>query len=139
GGAVLSAPRFADPNRRAGGPGGDGGAARGKDLAGPLQGAGEAQDRALVEARCRRDLAERHRRLVGMERVEHGERAFDRLDLVLTHSISPAFAVARRGIHTRTELRCTERCARQKAILPDRIQRERREWPDFWRERGCSI
>jgi hypothetical protein len=24
-----------------------------------------------------------------MERVEHGERAFDRLDLVLAHSISP--------------------------------------------------
>ena len=49
-----------------------------------------------------------------------------------------AFAVARRRIHTRTQLRCTECCDRQKDILLDRTS-ERREWPDFSRERGCSI
>src|SRR5262249_613012 len=55
------------------------------EIAEPLQRAGEAQDRALVETRCRRDLAERHRGLGGMERVEYGERAFDRLDPGFAH------------------------------------------------------
>src|SRR5262249_28308451 len=92
------------------------------EIAEPLQRASEAQDRALVEARCRCDLAQRHRRRVSMERVEHGERSFDRLDLVLAHCDHPALGIVRVGIDTRTELRV-------------RAQ----GWPDFSRGRGCSI
>src|SRR5256886_8068963 len=47
------------------------------------------QARPLVDARDRGDLAERHRRRVGMERVEHGKRAFDRLDLIFAHPGHP--------------------------------------------------
>src|SRR6266478_6397525 len=85
------------------------------EIAEPLQRAGEAQDRALVEARCRRDLAERHRRLVSMERVEHGKRAFDRLDLIFAHPGHRLSCLIRK--HSRTLLRCTEYYATQKDIL----------------------
>src|SRR5262249_30642851 len=107
------------PHSRRRRPGPEGAALLANEIPEPLQRAGEAQDRALVETRCRRDLAEHHRRLVGMERVEHGERAFDRLDPVFAHPdhLLRGYLVLE---HNRTQLRCTERYAMQKNILSDR-------------------
>src|SRR5262249_62364192 len=85
------------------------------EIAEPLQRAGKAEDRALVEARCRRDLAERHHRRVGMERVEHGERAFDRPDLVLAHSDHPLSLSSESGLVLATS------CAVQNVVLDRKI------------------
>src|SRR5262249_22727792 len=57
------------------------------EITAPLERGGKTKDRTFVETGCRGDLAERHRRPIGTECIEHREGTFHRLDLVVAHRI----------------------------------------------------
>ena len=54
-----------------------------------LQRAGKPQDGALVEAGGGGDVSERHLETIGMECIEHGQRALHCLDPVRAHATAP--------------------------------------------------
>src|SRR5262249_43392531 len=57
------------------------------EIAASLERGGKTKERTFVETGCHGDLAERHRRPMGMECIETREGAFHRLDLVVAHGI----------------------------------------------------
>ena len=59
------------------------------EIAEPLERGGKAQDRALIEPGRGRDLAQCQHWPLGMERLQHGKRPFDSLDLVVAHDHAP--------------------------------------------------